>query len=53
MRIAIFSDIHGNIHALDAVRHDIEGQAPDQVYCLGDLVGYRAFPNEVVEIIQN
>lgn len=53
MRIAIFSDIHGNIHALDAVRHDIEGQAPDQVYCLGDLVGYGAFPNEVVEIIQN
>jgi putative phosphoesterase len=47
MRIAIFSDIHGNLHALDAVLADIEAQRPDAIYCLGDLVGYGANPNEV------
>ena len=52
MRIAIFSDIHGNIHALNAVLHDIDRQALDRVYCLGDLVGYGAYPNEVIETIQ-
>ncbi len=53
MRIAVFSDIHGNIHALNAVRYDIEREALDRVYCLGDLVGYGAFPNEVIETIQS
>src|SRR5512142_1024222 len=52
MRIAIFSDIHGNIHALDAVLDDIDRQAPDRVYCLGDLVGYGALPNEVIETVR-
>jgi putative phosphoesterase len=52
MRIAIFSDIHGNIHALDAVLSDIDAQHPDRVYCLGDLVGYGAFPNEVIARIR-
>jgi len=49
MRIALFSDIHGNRHALEAVLRDIEEQRPDRVYCLGDLVGYGAFPDAVVE----
>ena len=47
MRIAIFSDIHGNLQALDAVLADIESQRPDAVYCLGDLVGYGANPDDV------
>jgi putative phosphoesterase len=47
MRIAIFSDIHGNLPALEAVLADIAEQKPDAVYCLGDLVGYGASPNEV------
>jgi putative phosphoesterase len=47
MRLAIFSDIHGNLQALDAVLADIGAQQPDAVYCLGDLVGYGASPNEV------
>lgn len=51
-RIAVLSDIHGNIHALEAVWEDVEAQQPDAVYCLGDLVGYGAFPNEVVEFIR-
>ena len=53
MRIATFSDIHGNLHALQAVLEDIDAQRPDQVYCLGDLVGYGAFPNQVIELIHS
>ena len=52
MLVAIFSDIHGNLPALDAVLTDIRRQTFDAVYCLGDLVGYGAFPNEVTERIQ-
>ena len=51
-RIAILSDIHGNLHALDAVLADIAGQKPDVIYCLGDLVGHGANPNEVTERIR-
>ena len=39
-RIAMFSDIHGNLTALDAVLADIESAGVNEVYCLGDLVGY-------------
>ena len=52
MRIAIFSDIHGNLQALEAVLADIATQKPDTIYCLGDLVGYGASPNEVTERIR-
>ena len=52
MRIAIISDIHGNLPALEAVLADVEKQRPDAVYCLGDLVGYGATPNEVTERIR-
>ena len=52
-RLAILSDIHGNRHALEAVWTDLEGQRPDAVYCLGDLVGYGAFPNEVVDFFRS
>lgn len=52
MRIAILSDVHGNLPALEAVLADIAGQRPDTVYCLGDLVGYGASPNEVVARVQ-
>lgn len=53
MRLAVISDIHSNLHALQAVWQDIENQHPDVVYCLGDLVGYGAFPNEVIEFIRD
>jgi putative phosphoesterase len=49
MRIAIVSDIHGNLPALEAVLADLRAQKPDAIYCLGDLVGYGATPNEVTE----
>ena len=52
MRIAIFSDVHGNLPALEAVLTDIGRQQCDAVYCLGDLVGYAPFPNEVTERIR-
>lgn len=52
MRLAIFSDVHGNAPALEAVLADISGQSCDALYCLGDLVGYGPFPNEVTERIR-
>jgi putative phosphoesterase len=51
MKIAVFSDIHANLHALEAVWRELESQQPDAIYCLGDLVGYGAFPNEVVNFL--
>jgi putative phosphoesterase len=53
MRLAIFGDIHGNVPALDAVLTDIRRQNVDAIYCLGDLVGYGAFPNDVIERIRD
>src|SRR4051812_49427585 len=44
MRVAVISDIHGNVHALDAVLQALEGE-PDALWCLGDLVGYGPQPN--------
>jgi putative phosphoesterase len=52
MRIAIISDIHSNLPALEAVLADVARQQPDRLYCLGDLVGYGASPNEVTERIR-
>ncbi|NEQ33869.1 MAG: metallophosphoesterase family protein [Leptolyngbya sp. SIO4C5] len=48
MNIAVLSCIHGNLEALAAVLQDIDRQDVDQIYCLGDLVGYGPYPNEVV-----
>jgi putative phosphoesterase len=52
MRIALFSDVHANLPALEAVLADIDRRQPDAVYCLGDLVGYAPWPNEVVAEIR-
>jgi putative phosphoesterase len=52
MRVAIFSDVHGNLAALEAVLTDIQRQHVAASYCLGDLVGYAPFPNEVIEQIR-
>jgi putative phosphoesterase len=52
MRIAIISDIHGNLTALEAVLADLRTRPVDATYCLGDLVGYAAHPNEVTERIR-
>ncbi|MDP9368821.1 MAG: metallophosphatase family protein [Chloroflexota bacterium] len=51
-RIAVFSDLHGNSTAVEATLAAIEAAAPDAVYCLGDLVGYGACPNETIDLIR-
>jgi len=52
MRVAVLSDIHSNLHALEAVLADVDRQAPDEIWCLGDLVGYGPRPNECVSLIR-
>ena len=52
MKIALFSDIHANLPALDACLADMDKNKPDAVYCLGDLVGYNIWPNEVIDRIR-
>jgi putative phosphoesterase len=52
MKIALFSDIHANLPALEACLAHIDKQRPDAIYCLGDLVGYNIWPNEVINIIR-
>ncbi len=53
MRLAFISDIHANILALINVLKDIEGQKIDKTYCLGDLVGYGPYPNQVIDTIRH
>lgn len=52
MRIALLSDIHANLPAFEAVLEDMEKQKPDAVYCLGDLVGYNVWPNQIIGLIR-
>jgi predicted phosphodiesterase len=52
-KITIFGDIHGNWHALQATLADMDAKGLENRYCLGDLVGYGVFPNEVVNEIRS
>ena len=53
-RYAIISDIHANLHALCAVmEHALQQQGCDCVACLGDIVGYNAYPNECAAYIRS
>ena len=52
MRIAVISDIHSNIYALQSVFDDIDNRNIDLVACTGDLVGYGTKPNEVINLIR-
>jgi len=52
MRVAVISDIHGNLHALEAALAAIDAAAVDAVWCLGDLVGYGPRPNECVQAVR-
>jgi diadenosine tetraphosphatase ApaH/serine/threonine PP2A family protein phosphatase len=51
MRRAYISDIHGNSAALEAVFEDIAGRGIEEVWCLGDLVGYGPEPERCVEMV--
>jgi predicted phosphodiesterase len=50
MRIALLSDVHGNLPAFEAVLADVENEGVDERWCLGDLVGYGADPDRCVEL---
>ncbi len=52
MRYAIISDIHSNLEALEACLQVIDAEKVDAIACLGDLVGYGANPNEVVDLVR-
>ncbi|MEY8000448.1 metallophosphoesterase [Clostridium sp. Mt-5] len=52
MKIAVISDIHGNLEALKEAFSNIEKRKTDTIVCLGDLVGYGPYPNEVVEFVR-
>lgn len=51
--IALFGDIHGNLSAAESVIADIAAHQTDHLVCLGDLVGYGAHPNEVIDLVQS
>lgn len=51
MRLALLSDIHGNLEALQAVLRDIETRQVDQLICLGDVVGYGCDPAACLELV--
>lgn len=53
MRIALISDIHGNSEALAAVFDDIASAGADEIFCLGDLVGYGPEPDQVVARVKD
>ncbi len=52
MRIAIISDIHSNLPALESVLQRIRELKADAIYCLGDIVGYGPFPNETIDLVR-
>lgn len=52
MRLAVISDIHGNLYALEKVLGEIDRDPPDEIWCLGDTVGYGSRPNECCDLVQ-
>jgi predicted phosphodiesterase len=51
LRLAILSDIHSNLPALEAVLADIDGGSAEELWCLGDVVGYGAQPDECARLV--
>ena len=52
MLIAIIADLHANLEATQAVLKEIDRRKADKIVCLGDLTGYNANPNEVVDMVR-
>jgi predicted phosphodiesterase len=50
--LALFSDIHGNTRALEAVLAELDARGIERRHCLGDLVGYGADPNGVIDLLR-
>jgi putative phosphoesterase len=51
-RVAVITDTHGNLHALESSLEWIDAEGIERIYCGGDLVGYGAHPNEVCALIE-
>ncbi len=49
MRRALISDIHGNLEALEVVLEDIKAQGIEEIFCLGDIIGYGPNPRECID----
>jgi predicted phosphodiesterase len=52
MRVAVISDVHSNLHAFEAVRQAIERERPDEIWNLGDTVGYGPRPSECCHALE-
>jgi diadenosine tetraphosphatase ApaH/serine/threonine PP2A family protein phosphatase len=52
VRVAVISDVHANLYALEAVLAEIDRTPPEQIWCLGDTVGYGPHPNECCAVVQ-
>lgn len=50
--LAVVSDIHGNLEALEAVLADLDRRGVEHLVCLGDFVGYGASPNECIDLLR-
>ena len=52
MQIAVVSDVHSNLAALEAVLAAIDAAQADEIWCLGDVVGYGAQPDECTALVR-
>jgi predicted phosphodiesterase len=52
MRVAVISDVHGNLHALESVLEALDADPVDALWCLGDVVGYGPKPNECCDLVR-
>jgi predicted phosphodiesterase len=52
VRVAVLSDVHANLAALESVLVDVDATGVDEIWCLGDLTGYGARPNECVALVR-
>lgn len=53
MKIALLGDVHGNLEGLKAVIEALEGEGVERWFCLGDIVGYGANPNECCAVLRD
>ena len=53
MKVAVFTDIHGNLQALEAILKDIEKEQVDKIICLGDIIGIGPESRECLDLIMN
>ena len=53
MKLIFISDIHANLPALEAVWEDVQKHSPDNIFCLGDLVNFAGWDNEVIDFIRS